>query len=577
MRWGALCAASAALSLSAYSLDAAPYDSGTSGPSAVLLEAMGDELARTVERLRLEGLAEPYFVAQTVLESNTLELQGNFGALERSREQTSRRLQVEVRVGAREFDDRHYIGNQTGNFRPLSAGLPVEDDYDVLRNEIWALSDRAYKRSLERLARKRVYRETRNIQDDIADLTQDPVQTFRETQAVPPFDRDKWERVVREVSAVFRQFPDVQVSGVSLTWRAQHLYLVDSEGRSSVKPAHRFDLAFNASGQAEDGMVQSSRREMVWSALDQVPSLTQLKAEAEALARDVSSLARARQIETYLGPVLLEQQAAGEFFNQLLASGVSAPRRMWVEQKWAEQYFEAGALASRLGLRVIAPMFDVYDDPRLESWENQPLSGYYQVDDQGIPAQRVDLVKQGILEDVLMSRSPTKERLKSNGHGRGAFSSPAAGSIGNLVVSASETVPFEKMKDMLRKEAKAFGLDYGLVVRRISRERNQENDETLAAPVMVYEVDVETGEEELVRDARFSAVTMRALRDIIAASSEQHIFNLSKAGPYRGGAGRASIVHPSVLLSEMELTETERKPTKPPYMSHPFFAGSGAK
>ena len=95
------------------------------------------------------------------------------------------------------------------------------------------------------------------------------------------------------------------------------------------------------------------------------------------------------------------------------------------------------------------------------------------------------------------------------------------GSIGNLVVSASETVPLGKMKEILRKEAKSFGLDYGVVVRRISRERNQENDEMLSAPVLVYEVDVVTGEEELVRDARFSAVTMRALRDIIAASSEQ--------------------------------------------------------
>ena len=132
------------------------------------------------------------------------------------------------------------------------------------------------------------------------------------------------------------------------------------------------------------------------------------------------------------------------------------------------------------------------------------------------------------------------------------------------------------MKDILRKEAKAFGLDYGVVVRRISRERNQENDEMLSAPVLVYEVDVATGEEELVRDARFSAVTMRALRDIIAASSEQHVSNLAKPGPYGGGSTRASIVHPSVLLAEMELTETERKPSKPPYMQHPFFAGTGA-
>jgi hypothetical protein len=30
-------------------------------------------------------------------------------------------------------------------------------------------------------------------------------------------------------------------------------------------------------------------------------------------------------------------------------------------------------------------------------------------------------------------------------------------------------------------------------------------------------------------------------------------------------------VHPSVLLSEMELVQTEDKPSKPPYLPHPFF------
>jgi hypothetical protein len=84
---------------------------------------------------------------------------------------------------------------------------------------------------------------------------------------------------------------------------------------------------------------------------------------------------------------------------------------------------------------------------------------------------------------------------------------------------------------------------------------------------------VSTGEERLLRDARFASVTMRALRDVVAASESRHVYNLAKRSPYRSNASlSASIVHPSVLLSEIELTATERKPSRLPYIAHPHFA-----
>jgi hypothetical protein len=537
------------------SVTARPHDSGADGPSETLLRAMRDEMERTLERLRLDDLAAPYFVTYTVLESHGVELQGNFGALERSRRSSSRRIQVEVRAGSREFDDSHFVGRQGQAFRPLTTTLPVEDDYDALRAEIWALTDRAYKLALERLARKTVYRESNNIRDVLPDLSEDPVHSSRATRATDPFEPDEWHQHVRDISAVFRDFPAIHSNSIDLVWRAQHLYFVDSEGRSVVKPGHWFELRMKAAALATDGMVQSDDRQMVWSALSH---------EAPA-------------IETYLGPVLLEGEAAGEFFGQLLADGLANPREIWVESERAEQYYEAGALTGRLGLRVIAPIFDVVDDPTRTAFQGRTLIGHYTVDEQGIPARRVRLVEGGILRDLLMSRSPVEQRKQSNGHGRGGFSAPAAATIGNLFVTPSTTVPLNALKRKLREEARAFGLDHGILIRRIEQERHRSRDDLLSDPVLVYEVDVESGEERLVRDAEFDAITLRALRDIVAASEVQHVYNLAKSGPYASSATvLASIVHPSILLSEMELVETQTKPTKPPYLAHPFFAATSS-
>jgi len=551
---------------------AQPFDSRTSGVSATLMRAMHDEMQRTLERLKLEGLSAPYFVAYTVLETHSAEMQGNFGALERPRHSSARRIQVEVRTGSREFDDSNFVGRTSQGFRPVLGTLPVDDDYDALRTEIWALTDRAYKLALERLARKTVYRDSNNIQDALPDRSEDPVISSRKTQATEPFVRDEWEQRIRDTSAVFRDHPAIQSNSVDLKWRAQHVYFVDSEGRDYVKPGHWFEIRMKAAAQAGDGMIQSDDRQLLWISRGDAPTPDMLKAGAERLADDLTALAEAPQIETYLGPVLLEGQAAGEFFSQLLASGLANPREIWVEADWAKKHYKTGALTGRLGLRVISPNFSVFDDPTRSDYAGQLLIGHYKIDEQGIPAQRVDLVEGGILRDLLMSRSPAKERKLSNGHGRGGFSAPAAAMIGNLFITPAETLSLDAMKKKLREDAEDFGLDHGLLIRRIADERHRREQDLLSSPVLVYEIDVASGAERLVRDAKFNAVTLRALRDIVAATSDQHVFNLAKPGPYRGSAtSRASIVHPSVLLSEMELIKTEEKPSRPPYLEHPFF------
>jgi predicted Zn-dependent protease len=349
---------------------------------------------------------------------------------------------------------------------------------------------------------------------------------------------------------------------------------VDSEGRSFVRPSHFFEILMQAEGLADDGMRQADQVTILSPALDSLPAQKDLEAAVRQLAEQVTALTRAQPARIYLGPVLLEGQAAGEFFNQLLASGLGIARRPWAEQEWATRYFQRGRLLDRLGLRVISPLFDVWDDPTIAAWEGQPLIGHYAVDDQGIPARRVELIQDGILKEILMSRSPTEERAYSNGHGRGTRHDPVTAQVANLFLEPAESVPLAELKQRLRDEASAFGLDHGILVRRIAKTPS-DPEELLAPPVLVYMVDVETGEEELVRDARFEAVTLRALRDVIAASTERLVYNTQRRATRSGREMLpVSIVHPAVLLAEMELTETTAEPTKLPILPHPYFAAA---
>ena len=64
------------------------------------------------------------------------------------------------------------------------------------------------------------------------------------------------------------------------------------------------------------------------------------------------------------------------------------------------------------------------------------LLGHYEIDDEGVPAQRVSLVEKGNLVNYVMGREPIRDFPASNGHGRARVpTNPPGPSLGNLIVT----------------------------------------------------------------------------------------------------------------------------------------------
>ena len=76
--------------------------------------------------------------------------------------------------------------------------------------------------------------------------------------------------------------------------------------------------------------------------------------------------------------------------------------------------------SGRVGTRVLPANVSLVDDPTLKEFNGQPLLGSYEMDDEGVKAQRVHVVENGILKNLLMSRRPGPDFPTSNGHARSA-------------------------------------------------------------------------------------------------------------------------------------------------------------
>ena len=176
----------------------------------IVLRAMRDELARSMQKLQLEKLERPYFIAYRVTEKNTAEVKASFGALVSSSSARNRFLAVEVRVGSPKFDNSHFFsmsflnrGGLGGGFRG-AALLPLEDNYRELRRHLWLATDSAYKKALEDLSRKRAALENKTSTEDVPDFSQEKPATITEAQAPTKIEIAQMESLARSLSAVFK-------------------------------------------------------------------------------------------------------------------------------------------------------------------------------------------------------------------------------------------------------------------------------------------------------------------------------------------------------------------------------------
>jgi len=69
--------------------------------------------------------------------------------------------------------------------------------------------------------------------------------------------------------------------------------------------------------------------------------------------------------------------------------------------------------SGKLGEKVSHDYVNIIDDPSIREF------GYFKIDDEGVKAKRVDIIKNGVLNDFMNSRETSQKlKLKSNGHAR---------------------------------------------------------------------------------------------------------------------------------------------------------------
>src|SRR5256885_2727057 len=230
--------------------------------------------------------------------------------------------------------------------------------------------------------------------------------------------------------------------------------MVNSEGTAITSPSNTTRLVMEAQTRAEDGMDLPRVETFQAPSAAGLPNEKELADKVEKMAGDLSALGKAPVAEPDDGPAVLSGRAAAVFFHEVLGHRLEGHRQRDEE--------EGQTFTKKIGQEVLPKFLSVIDDPTVHEMAGVKLAGTYDFDNEGEPSQRVEVIKDGVLKNFLMSRMPVKNFDQSNGHGRNQPGRMPTGRQGNLIVTSTQTVPESEMRQHLIDEAKKQGKPYGL-------------------------------------------------------------------------------------------------------------------
>ena len=530
----------------------------------VLVDAMDAELHRAMSSLGGSDPAapKPYFLSYAVSDSDSLAISAQYGAITSSNDSRRRTADVQVRLGTPEQDNTH---GDHRNSALTSMPLPLTDDRAAIERSLWFATNRGYANALDSFLKVKTEQQVRAKEEDgSADFSSEKAKTeLLPSAPTLTADRAAWEKRLRELSSLFKPYPDIFFNMANLQSTNETDFFVSSEGAKIATPSRVARLVIVARARAADGMDLFRVETFEADELGHLPDQKTLTEKTIAMAKNLEALRDAPVTEPFDGPAILSGRASAVFFHEVLGHRLEGQRQRGDD--------EGQTFTKLLGKQILPTFLSVTDDPTLKDFDGSPLSGHYSYDDEGQQARRVDLIKDGVLETFLMSRLPIASFSSSNGHGRAETGHMPTGRQGNLIVTSTKAVSDKELRQMLIDEAKKQGKPYGLYFEDISSgfavttRRSPQAFQVI--PLVVYRVYVDGRPDELVRGVSIVGTPQAALNRIMATDNKQEIFN-GVCGA-ESGSVPVSAVAPAMLVSEIETQRQSQGTTRPPILPPP--------
>jgi predicted Zn-dependent protease len=549
-----VCLASAGLTLES---------SPASEKGDVLLSTMRGELQRARDAFAKLDPA-PYFLSYSVRDTSMAVALGSEGSLLNSTFGRRRSADVIIRIGTPALDNAHDDNRASA----LTTGIiPLQDDRNAIARVLWLLSSEEYRKASRAYANVKTKTQVHAQEEDTSpDFSQESAQTHSDYgNSVASPDQQALEKLVRQYSSYFRPYPYVYNSMVTATVERILNHYVSSEGTQVITPTTMVRVTMQGETRADDGMELMRVETFQTENIEQLPPGAAIAVRIGKMAADLKALRAAPLAEPSDGPALLSGRASAVFFHEVLGHRLEGHRQRGEK--------EGQTFTKKVNQPVLPGFLSISDDPTRRALEGTPLSGWYEFDDEGMPATRVDVIQNGILKNFLMSRMPIKDFTRSNGHGRSQPGLMPTGRQSNLIVSSSNAVRDsdlrQKLKDEIKKQGKPYGLYFEDIQGGFTLTQRAMPQAFQVLPVLVWRVYPDSRPDELVRGVDIVGTPLSAMERILLTGERTEVFN-GICGA-ESGSVPVSAAAPAMLFSDLEVQKRSHSLNRPPILPPPGF------
>ncbi|MCX7879082.1 MAG: metallopeptidase TldD-related protein [Ignavibacteria bacterium] len=567
------------------------YDLGSMSHQEIL-QALRDEVKRSMDSLFIETLPKPYYIEVQLKVTNSYRAYAFLGNLVDTSQGRQAFVNVNVRVGDYSLDNTNFLDFSFPFFMRFSGEgsnrrqVPKDFDYFSLRRELWLAIDFAYKEATQKYSKKLAVIKNRLIKDTIPDFSKVEVNKFYDTNyKIVKIDFTKYCDLVKDLSRIIRNYPEIDNSSVSFEFLQDENYYVNSEGIEYIKYESFTGVEAAVTLQSNDGMPVTNFFSSYADVPSNLPSYDSLRSAVKQITLHSIALKEAKPLDdSYSGPIIFEGQAAGELFAQVFAPNLVAQRMLLSDQGF-QNLSRFNAFQTKIGGRVLPEFLSLRSIPLKKDYNGIKLLGSYEIDDEGVPARNITLVEKGYLKTLLAGRTPIKRVSTSNGSNR-----EGSAMFSNIEINSSKkySQSNQKLREKALQLAKQRDLPFVIVVKKIMNQnimstviqsiapidfkffsRDQANIAVIEA-VRLYP----NGREEPIRGGELKGITPQSFKDIILVGNKPYVLNILVSTISSGIDGSrwigASIICPDLLFEDVEFKPVESDFQKPSYLKNPL-------
>ncbi|MDR2937911.1 MAG: TldD/PmbA family protein [Prevotellaceae bacterium] len=533
-----------------------------------LLQTFKSELQREFSALQ-NSENPPYYLSLRVEDEQVCYATASFGALVSSNIRHSRTLTPQVRIGSYERDNTHELrgshsSSSVNNEGGRAQNLPLENNDLALRQRIWLAVDAEYRAAQNRYEKVKANIATRAKEADSSpDFTTAKVEKYIEEKLQFDINKKLWENKVKHFSEIFTSNQDVIQGNVSFSYRVQRKYFISTEGKELVLNQPYAQISISALAKADNGTELPLHKTFFAFSPEKLPNDSIIINSILEVSNKLSQLKLAPEVEPYSGPAILSAAAAGVFFHEIFGHRIEG-QRMRSES-------DGQTFKRMVGRKILPTYLSVSMNPTLYQFNNIDLNGAYKFDDEGVKSKNVEVVKNGVLKNFLMSRTPIEGFSQSNGHARAEAGKQPTSRQSNLIVKSDKELSEKGLRDLLKQEIQQQGKEFGYYIASVvggftTTGRYMPNSFNVT-PTEVYRVYADGRPDELVRGVDLVGTPLAMFSQIECTGNDYAVFT-GMCGAESGNVPVTAIA-PSMLVRMIEVQKKPKSQATPPLLPKP--------